>query len=154
MDIENEIIGYISPIPLYNNSVPRGSIFKKVNTVMYQFNGYSMPIEIVKRWTPIYRQEENKETNLKKIKSYRLLKDLPNCPINSIGELDKTDNKIYFGIHGYTKDEILTLIGDWFEFVFEKTQEELWNEVDETIGKRFQGYLGKLIKKYKIIENE
>lgn len=162
MDNLNDIIGYICPIPLFNNKVPRGSIFKKVNNEMFNFDGYIMPVEIVKRWNPIYKDNlEIDSKSLRKIKGYKTLKDLPECITGTLGKLDLNDNKVYFGIHSYTKDEIIKGIGEWFEFILEPTQEQLITEVIELIKEmddqpytKTNDILSVIIKKYKILENE
>lgn len=158
----NEIIGYLCPMSLFENRVPKGSIFKRINEGMYNFNGYIMPTEIVKRWNPVYKDDsEIDTTSLRKIKGYVTIKDLPECKVGTIGKIDPVTGNIFFGIHFYSKEEILRGIGEWFEFILESTQLELLEdiinsirELDNTPGLKRNQVEQEILTKYKIEENE
>ena len=99
----------------------------------------------------------------KKIIGYRLLKDLPFADKGSIYKYSREKNGfVTVGDPNTYTDYDLDILTEWFEPVFEKTQDELAYEIIESvqIDKDFdsldrhevQNVINKLLDKYEIIE--
>ena len=180
----NNIIGYKAPFDLFRGTetpIKKGYVLVKhpkfehvyVYSPFYEVGeGYGVCKEIVETWEAVYERKTVLIKDLplrenRKIIGYKLLKDLPKLPKDTISKYNGSLIAFYFNHNSTEKffDFTKSFIEenpDWFEPVYEKTQEEIFRDLISfyamlrlvKIDRTEETIIDSMIKKYEIKEKE
>ncbi len=158
----NNILGYKAPFDLYVGTdycIKKGTILTKHPAFDFIYtsrpvneigSGYAVAKEIVETWEAVYEELTETKELFNKIIGYKLLKDLPNLKAGVI-----FDAKGFYKNDSINYSFITNDLEDWFEPVYEKSQEDLIHDIYKLSDKEFQAEFTKvMLEKYEIKEKE
>ena len=169
----NNILGYKAPFDLYVGTdycIKKGTVLTKHPTFDFIYtsrpvneigSGYSIYKEIVETWEAVYEELTETKELFNKIIGYKLLKDLPQISKGKIGKFFNGEGSIAFYFDDSDKffDFVVSFVQnnkDWFEPVYEKSQENLIQEIFNLVAsvESNKSFIKKVSEKYEIKEKE